>query len=54
VIDECPQCGYQPLEYDDTHHQEDIVANMSSSDEETIETARVIWAAKAKTQSDER
>jgi hypothetical protein len=33
VLDECPQCGHWPLEYDDTRIQEEIVVNMSSSDE---------------------
>jgi hypothetical protein len=54
VLDECPQCGDLPLEYDDTCHQEDIVANISSSDEETIDTARARLKAEAKTQLDER
>jgi hypothetical protein len=36
VLDECPQCGDRPLEYHDTRRQEEIVANMSSSDEDTI------------------
>jgi hypothetical protein len=36
VLDDCPRCGDRPLEYDDTCRQEDIVANMSSSDDETI------------------
>jgi hypothetical protein len=45
VLDECPQCGDRPLEYDDTRRQEEIVANISSSDDETIETACARWMA---------
>jgi hypothetical protein len=54
VLNECPQCGDRLLEYDDTRRQDEIVANMSSSDEENIETACARWTTEAKTQSDER
>jgi hypothetical protein len=53
VPDECPQCGYRPLEYDDTRHQEEVVVNMSSLDEEDIKTACARWTAEAKMQLDE-
>jgi hypothetical protein len=54
VLDECPRRGDRPLEYDDTCRQEDIVANMSSSDDETIETARARLTDEAKTNSEKR
>jgi hypothetical protein len=53
MLYECSQCGDRPSEYDDTCRQEEIVANMASSDEETIETARARLTAEAKTQLDE-
>jgi hypothetical protein len=42
------------LQYYDTCRQEEIVANISSSDDETIETAPARLTAEAKTHSDER
>jgi hypothetical protein len=42
------------LENDDTCRQEEIVTNMSSSDEETIKTVRARFTAEANTHSDER
>jgi hypothetical protein len=54
VIDECPRYGDRPLEYDDTCRQEDIVANMSSSDDETIETAHARLTAETKTHLEEQ
>jgi hypothetical protein len=42
------------LEYDNTCRQEDIVANMSLSDDETIKTARARLTAEAKRHSEER
>jgi hypothetical protein len=53
-LDECPWCGDRPLEYDDTCQKEEIVANMSSSYDETIEKARARLTAEAKIHLDER